>query len=297
MDYNEISVFLRVVQTGSFSQTAIQLGMPKSTVSHKVMSLEDRLGVTLIQRTTRKLNVTSAGMAYYDRCLQGFKQIQEAEEEVAAHQDEPRLLRITAPIELGSRLLSDLISQYTDQYSKVRVEVLLSDRLIDLLAEGVDLAIRAGELEDSSLIAKRIGAVTFAPYASPSYLEKKGNPDHPTDLAHRDCLRLTPMGAEEWFLTNEAQQLTIPVSSRIMINDLGTVKTLAARGQGVALIPTYFCQAEVDAGTLVRILPGWHSEKNPIHFVYPSQRFVTPKLSASNCSRRETTARAVRRLP
>ncbi len=281
MDLNEIAVFIKVVQTGSFSQTARQLGMPNSTVSHKVSSLEKRLGVTLIQRTTRKLNVTPAGQAYFRRSLLGLEEIQAAETEIATIQGEPNgLLRITAPVELGGTVLYDLISEYTDRYRKVRVEAILTDREVDLLSENVDLAIRAGDLESSSLIAKKLGSVYFAPFASPKYLKIHGTPTHPRELRNHQCLHFTPFGMEEWHLTGPKGAMNIPVPSRIIINDLNVLKRFAVSGLGITLLPTYFGLTETQSGKLVRILPEWKSDVSPVHFVYPAQRFVTPKLSA-----------------
>ncbi|MBX9769040.1 MAG: LysR family transcriptional regulator, partial [Bdellovibrionales bacterium] len=197
MDLNEISVFIRVVQTGSFSLAANQLGMPNSTVSHRVSSLEKRLGITLLQRTTRKLHVTPLGEAYFKKCLQGLEALQIAEQDIVSNQKEPQgLLRITAPAELGSTVLPQIVSDFTKKYPKVQVESILTDRRVDLLGEGVDLAIRAGPLKDSSLIAKKIGSSYFAPFASTKYLKAKGTPHQPKDLSGHDCLLFPPLGLD-----------------------------------------------------------------------------------------------------
>ena len=149
MDFNEVAIFIQVVQEGSFSNAAKKLGMPNSTVSAKVSSLEKRLGITLIQRTTRKLNITPAGQSYFKRCMTGLEEIKAAESEIASIQGEPqRLLRITAPTELGSSILPLIVSDYTKKFPKIRIEVILTDRRVDLLSENVDLAIRAGELKE-----------------------------------------------------------------------------------------------------------------------------------------------------
>lgn len=280
MDLNEISVFLQVVQTGSFTQAARKLGMPNSTVSSKVSSLERRLGVTLIQRTTRRLQVTPAGQAYFKRCIQGLEEIQAAELEIASIQGEPQgLLRLTAPVELGSEVLPDLISGFIKKYPKVSVEVLLSDRRIDLLAESVDLAIRAGELKDSSLIAKKLGSAYFAPFASPKYLKARGPLKHPRELRAHECVQFTPLGSEDWRLTSAKGSLHVSVPGRILINDLNMVKRMATAGVGIALLPVFFCLAEIRAGKLTRVLPEWSTGEGPVHFVYPAQKFVMPKLS------------------
>lgn len=281
MDFNEIAIFISVVQEGSFSQAAKKLGMPNSTVSAKVSNLEKRLGVTLIQRTTRKLNITPAGEAYFKRCIQGLEEIKAAESEIAAVQREPQgLLRITAPNELGSSILPGIVSQYTKKYPKARIEVLLTDRRVDLLSENVDLAIRAGELKDSSLIAKRIGTLYFAPFASPKYLKTKGTPTHPRELRNHSCLQFTPVGVDEWKMTSAKGSLNVPIPGRILINDMFALKKMALMDDGIVFLPTYYCYQEVKSNKLIRILPEWRSHLTPIHFVYPAQRFVTPKLSA-----------------
>ncbi|PIS11311.1 MAG: LysR family transcriptional regulator [Bdellovibrio sp. CG10_big_fil_rev_8_21_14_0_10_47_8] len=280
MDLNEVAVFIKVVQAGSFSQAARQLNMPNSTVSSKVSSLEKRLGVTLIQRTTRKLSVTEAGQAYFKTCVHGLQEIQMAEAEIATSQGDPQgLLRLTAPVELGNSVLPALISEFIQKYSKVSIEVLFLDRTVDLVAENVDLAIRAGELRDSTLKAKKLGSVYFAPFASPQYLKLHGTPKHPRELRDHQCLQFTTLGSESWKLTNSRGSIKVPVKSKVMANDLNMVRNLTTAGSGIALLPTFFCYAEVQSGKLVRILPEWQSHLAPVHFVYPAQKFVLPKLS------------------
>jgi len=281
MDLNEVAVFVRVIQEGSFSKAAKKLAMPNSTVSHKVSTLEKRLGITLIQRTTRKLVVTPAGQAFFKRCLEGLEEIEAAETELVASQGEPQgLLRLTGPMELGSTILPELISQYTSKYPKVRTEVILTDRTVDLLSESVDLAIRAGDLKDSSLIAKRIGTVYFILVASPKYLKGRKAPSHPRELRQHRCLQHTPMGIEVWKLTSDKGSLNVPLPGQIISNDLRMLKLMALQGDGIALLPNHLCYAEVASGKLQRVLPEWRTSAVPVHFVYPSQRFVTPKLSA-----------------
>ena len=281
MNLNEIAVYIQVVQSLSFSAAAKKLGMPNSTVSHKVSSLEQRLGVTLIQRTTRKLNITPAGQMYYKKCIQGLEAIQAAEMELASIQDEPNgLLRITAPVELGKSVLPAIVSKYVSKFPKVRVEMILGGRRVDLLSENVDLAIRAGALADSTLIAKKIGAPHFAPYATPKYLKSRGIPQHPRDLRHHDSILFTPMGIDEVKLVGPKGSFNAAVTSKIMVNDLDAVKDLVMMNEGIGFMQSYFCGPEIKAGKLIRLLPDWRSEQTPVHFVYPAQRFVTPKLKA-----------------
>lgn len=281
MDLNEISVFVKVVQAGSFTKAARELGMPNSTVSAKVSSLERRLGVTLIQRTTRQLNVTAAGAAFFQSSAQGLQRIEAAENEITAANGEPQgLLKITAPVELGAVLLPPVIAGYMGKYPKARVEVVLSDERTDLLTQNIDLAIRAGELKDSTLIAKKIGAVTFAAFASPKYLKGAKIPADPQDLKNRPCIQFSLMGKHEWKLTNGRATKSVTLPERLVVNDLNMVKAMAVAGHGIALLPSFFCHSELRSGQLMRVLPDWRTGYNPVHFVYPAQRFVMPKLSA-----------------
>lgn len=281
MDLNEISIFIQVIQSKSFSQAAKTLGIPNSTVSHKISSLEERLGVTLIQRTTRKLNITPAGEAYYKKCLQGLEAIKAAEMEIASIQGEPQgLLRITAPVELGGMTLPKIVCDYMTKYPKVRIEVLFTDRTLDLLSENVDLAIRAGDLKDSSLIAKRIGATYFVPVASKKYLKTHGTISHPRELLKHNCLQFTPIGTDHWKMTGPKGTLLAPLPGKFMVNHMEMIKKMALLDQGIAYLPSWFVFEEIKAGKLLRILPEWRSSLTPLHFVYPAQRFVTPKLSA-----------------
>lgn len=281
MDLNEIVVFIKVVQTGSFTQAARQLDMPNSTVSSKVSSLEKRLATTLITRTTRRLNVTPAGQAYFKKCLLGLEEIKAGEDEIAASQGEPQgLLRLTAPVELGASLLPQLILAYTTKYPKVSVEVILTDRRVELLTENIDLAIRAGDLRDSTLIGKKLGVSGFFIFCSPKYLKLRGQPKHPRELKDHNCLHFTPLGSESWKLVGPKGALNVSVPSKMIVNDLTMLKSLTASGMGISLLPSFYCKSEMQAGKLVRILPEWQTTPTPVQFVYPAQKFISSKLSA-----------------
>lgn len=281
MDLNEVAIFIKVVQTGSFSEAAKQLQMPKSTVSMKISSLERTLNTTLIHRTTRKLNITPEGEAFYKRSLVGLEEIYSAEEELSSLKGEPQgLLRITAPLDLGNSVLPSIVADFARKYPKVIVDVILTDRRVDLLAEKIDLAIRAGNLKDSTLIAKKLGTSYFAVYASPKYLKQNGEPKHPRELSNHRVLQFLPIGITEWRLAGPKGTLDIPVRGTMLLNSLLMIKSLTLAGEGISLLPIYDCHSEVKSGKLVRILPDWRTPLNPIHFVYPSQKFVKPKLKA-----------------
>lgn len=280
MDLNQISVFIKVVQEGSFSAAAKSLGMPNSTVSAKVSALEADLGVTLIQRTTRRLSITPAGKAFFQKCLQGLEEIQGAKEEIAALQATPKgLLRITAPVELGQEVLPSVVIEYQKKFPDVQVELLLSDQRVELLAENVDLALRAGQLKDSTLIARKVGEIFFAPYASPKYIKTQGRLSHPRELRQHRCLQFTPLGHESWSLVSSNGRLDIPVSGAIIVNDLKIIRSMVTESLGIAMLPNYLCASDLEKGKIERVLNLWKSYPIPVHFVYPAQKFATPKLT------------------
>ena len=281
MDLNEISVFVKVVQAGSFTKAAAQLGIPNSTASARVSALERRLGVTLLQRTTRRLRPTEVGEAYFRRAAQGIAQIVEAETEASGSQRTPQgLLRVTAPVDLGAACLVGLVAAFRKQYPAVSLELVFTDRFVDLVAEGVDLAIRAGRLRDSALIARRIGVAHWILLAAPSYLAATGTPSHPRELIDHACLQFTPLGIDHWQLTDGAREINVPVPRQLLANEINFAKALAVAGKGIALLPSYICHAESRAGKLVRVLPAWHARTDPVHLVYPGQKFVAPKVRA-----------------
>jgi len=279
MNLNEISIFVKIVQSGSFISAAKLLDMPKSTVSSRLSSLEKRLGVTLIRRTTRKLHVTDAGQAYYDKCLLAISQIMLAEEQMSESQTKPSgLLRITAPVELGGALLPLVIEEFNKKYPEVILEILLTGKAVDFVTENIDLGIRTGVLKDSSLIAKKLGTIYFAPFASPKYLKKFKEIKHPRDLENHDLITFSSISIDQWELTAAREKQKIKFKNKMAINDLNLIKSLTISGMGISLIPTFHCVNEVKAGKLVRILSNWRTELRPVHFVYPSQKFVTPKI-------------------
>jgi DNA-binding transcriptional LysR family regulator len=281
MHLNEISVFVKVVQAGSFTQAARQLGIPNSTASARVAALERRLGVTLLKRTTRKLRLTEEGEAYFRQASQGLETILQAETEASSAQREAQgTLRVTAPNDLGGNCMAELLSAFRKKYPKVNVELFCTERIVDLVAEGVDLAIRAGELRDSGLIARKVGSTYWVPVASPAYLRKAGTPAHPKELRQHACLQFTPLGKDHWQLTDGKHTVTVPLAARMVANEMNLLKALAACGDGIALLPTYLCHGEMRSKKLVRILPRWRARVDPIHLVYPGQRFVAPKVRA-----------------
>ncbi len=281
MDLNQAAVFVKVVQAGSFSAAARRLGLPTSTVSHRVMTLEKRLGVTLLQRTTRRLHLTEAGELYFAHAATGLGHMLDAEAAVTEALGEPSgRLRVTAPADLGDRILAGLMTRMRREQPKVQVEMLLTDRYVDLVAEGVDVAIRTGHLKDSSLIARQLGVARWEPVASPDYLNAAPPLDSPQSLRHHCCLQFTPLGKDAWTLTNDQGSIVVPLPGQVMVNDIRVVRAMAIAGEGVALLPRHLCREACEAGRLVQVLPAWHAKADPIHLVHPRQRFMPPKLRA-----------------
>ncbi|MCB5188895.1 LysR family transcriptional regulator [Methylobacillus caricis] len=281
MNLNETAVFVKVVQAGSFSGAARQLQLPTSTISTRISRLEKRLGVTLLQRTTRRLNLTEAGSIYFQHASTGLGYMMEAEAAISTAINEAQgRLKITAPADLGDFLLSSLVNKVQETYPKIEIELLLTDRYLDLVAEGVDAAIRTGELRDSSLIARQVGTVCWAMFASREYLGSAPMLNAPQDLRYHPCVQFTPIGRDEWTLTNNTSSITIPMQRSSLVNSIGVVRAMVMANKGVALLPTYVCRPEMVEDKLVRILPDWHAKADPVHLVYPRQRFVPVKLRA-----------------
>lgn len=281
MDFNETAVFVKVVQAGSFSAAGRQLGLPTSTISTRVSRLEARLGTTLLQRTTRRLSLTEAGTVYYQHASLGLGYMLEAEAAIDEARQQPQgKLKITAPADLGDSLLAGLLEQAQHEFPALELELLLTDRYIDLVADGVDIAIRTGELRDSSLIAKSLGTIRWALFANQDYLKLAEHLETPQDLHSHRCVQFTPLGRDAWNLTSGENTLSIPMPGRTMANNIGVVKAMAESAQGVALLPTFICKQSIVSGKLIRVLTDWQGKADPVHLVYPKQRFMPPKLRA-----------------
>ncbi|MEI9886715.1 MAG: LysR family transcriptional regulator [Rhizomicrobium sp.] len=280
MDLNPVAVFVKVAQTGSFSEAARQLAMPNSTVSAQLSRLERQLGVTLLQRTTRKLRLTEAGQDYFRTVSVGVEAILDAGAQVSAGRHEPQgTLRITAAIDMDEAMVK-LLSDFRRRYPKVALEMHFSQDVADMFANNIDVAIRAGSLKDSGLVARKVGTGTWVPVASPKYLRALGRPAHPDELREHTLIQFERKGREQWLLRRGGSVATVPLSRQIITNHTEAVRAFALRGEGIALLPTYFCRSEFKEGKLVRILPEWAGETDPVNLVYPAQRFVAAKIRA-----------------
>ncbi|HVR63894.1 MAG TPA: LysR family transcriptional regulator [Polyangia bacterium] len=279
-DLNEMMVFARVVQVGSFTAAATALGMPKSTVSRKVAELEDRLKSRLLNRTTRRLSLTDVGRTYYDHCARIAGEIEDAERAVSSLQEAPRgLLRITTGT--NAMFLAPIFTDYLKRYPEVRMEILATGRLVDLVEERFDLAVRAGALADSTLVARSLGSARWFLVASPGYLKKRGRPETPADVKQHDVVWFGASAAGASLRLHSGDQathLTVPV--RMVANDLDLCHAGALAGLGIALLPAFFCVRDLRAGKLERVLRDWDAPQTPIQVIYPSTRHISPKVKS-----------------
>jgi DNA-binding transcriptional LysR family regulator len=280
MDLNEMLVFARVVQTGSFTAAAADLRMPKSTVSRKVSELEERLKSRLLQRTTRKLSLTDVGRTYYDYCARIVGEIEDAERAVSSLEESPRgLLRVTALV--NAAFLGPIVSDFLKRYPEVRLELFCTARAVDLVEERFDLGIRAGTLADSTLIARSLGSVGWLLVATPSYLKKRGRPRSPEDLKKHDCLFFgVGLAGAGLRLQNGDKSVQVALSARLTVSDMDILHGAANAGLGIALLPMFLCVADLRARRLERVLRDWNVPPTPVHVVYPSTRHISPKVKS-----------------
>jgi len=278
-----IAVFVKVVEAGSFSTAARRLGMPKTTVSAKVAGLEKRLGVRLIQRTTRNLRMTEAGEKYFYHCANATREVELGEAALQSAKEKPYgVLRVTAPVDFGRAVLPRIVRAYAGKYPDVSVELIVTNRLVDLVEEGVDLAIRwAGSLKDSSLIARRFIETRSNLWASPKYMRGFGKPSHPRDLANAAFVAHPVLKAV--MLTNGKSDFELQLNGRVGSDDLEVITELIALGEGIAWLPDFLVKDAVEAGKLVRVLSHWRPKTEQLwtyYFVYAGRRYALPKVEA-----------------
>ncbi len=283
MDLNHVSAFVRVVQDGSFTAAARALGLPKSSVSRSIAQLEQDLGVRLLHRTTRKLHLTDAGTAFHNRVARALADIDEATSAASDLQRELRgSVRVTAPIDLGVWAVAPIVARFVRRHPTVNIEVRLSSRIVDLVAENFDLAVRAGPVRDESLIARRAGALDLGLYASSRYIARRGAPKTLAELDAHDCALLrTDTGTMPWKLTSSTgEERTIQPRGAISADDISFLKKAVLAGGGIALLPLFLVPREEHSGKLVRVLPDWRLTGSMLHVVYPSARYVPQRVVA-----------------
>lgn len=281
LDPSDLILFARVVEDGSFTRAADRLGMPKSTASRRVLDLEARLGERLLVRTTRKLAVTEFGRAVLRHAQQVAAEVQAAVEFVQHRRAEPGgRLRISIPGDFGDRVLGPLLVGFVTKHPAVSIEAHVSQRRVDLVAEGYDLAIRIGDLPgDALLTASRVASLAMGLYASPDYLARRPAPAAPDDLTGHEGLRLTRRDGEAapWTLTRGGQEWRGAPPSRISANSPGLLLDVALSGAGIARLAAHLVQPKLEAGELVHVLPDWTLAPVPVWVTFPGRRLMATR--------------------
>lgn len=279
IDLNRNWMFLEVARAGSFTTAAKSTGIPKSTLSEKVKSLEDELGTALLMRTTRSLKLTEAGEDYLQRIATSIDQILLARDELRQTRTLPRgKIRISLLPNLANTSFTERMGEFLRKFSEISVELDFSERVVHLLEEGFDVCVRAGHPEDSSLRFKRIRRDRAILVASPSYLKRRGEPKSTTDLKqHELVLWHSQMG--HWHLkSDDNRKAKIEIQSRISANNPQAVVRIVAGGHGIGLLPKELCSELIAERRLVQILPEWGTQEFHIYIVYPAQKHLSAKL-------------------
>lgn len=278
-----LEAFVRVAEARSFSEAGRRLGASKSVISRQVSALEAELGVRLFQRTTRSLTLTEAGEGYFQRTARILADLDEANAMVSNLQAAPRgRLRVNAPMSFGFLHLGAAIPDFVARYPEVDVDMTMSDRFVDLIEEGFDVAVRIARLTDSSLIARRLAPMRLVVCASPDYLARRGTPHKPADLAAHECLSYGNIApTDEWRLKDaDGQPLTVEVKGRLRANNGDALRAAALKGLGVIYQPTFMVGDDLRAGTLVEVMHGYARTDSAVHAVYPHARHLSPKVRA-----------------
>lgn len=282
-DLNDMLIFAEVVRSGSITRAGERLDLPKATVSRRLARLETRLGTRLLNKTTRRLEMTEVGEAYYERCLPILEEVEETRDFASQLSSRPRgRLRITAPADFAMQWLAPPLATFCAAYPEITLDVDLSSRQVDLIGERVDVAIRAGQLSDSTLVARPFLTLTRSLYASPLYLAETGMPQHPDELASHRFVIL--QGARRLFNTDTLgkgrQHVDITMHGAVQVNSMGMVKEMALAGAGIAALTDTLAEPSAAIGRLVKVLPDWTLTASPVHLVTPSRRFLPRKTQA-----------------
>ena len=277
-----MTVFARVAQRAGFAAAARDLRMSPAAVTKHVAALEARVGARLFDRTTRRVGLTEAGRIYLDHCLECLQAVADADASVGALSEEPKgLLRVTAPVDLGDQM-APIAARFMIANPAVAIELQLSNRPVDLVEEGVDLAIRVAPSLDGRFVARPVALTRVGAYAAPSYLEKHGRPRRPKDLEqHRGLVFLEPRPRDEWALAKDGTSVRVKLKSAMTSNNGAALVTAAAEGAGLAISPSFVTADLVRAGALERVLPEWTVlPALVVYAVYPHRRFLAPKVRA-----------------
>ncbi len=277
---NLAAIYSKVVETHSITKAALALGIPKATVSRKLAALEDELGVRLIQRTTRRLNLTDTGRQYYRRCQDALAAIHEANLEASQTQEAPSgVLKLSAPVVFGDQFLSDPIVKFMQLYPKIDLKVDLTDRLIDLVEEDIDLTFRVGKLADSSYITRKLGTTSQVVVASESYLEQYGVPEKPNNLTNHQIIGYSEnLGKKNLEFKGPGGSVNFHTSPTLIVNNINIMKDACSQGLGITILPVFLALDFLREGKLKIILPEWQFQFGDLYLLYPSKKHLAAKV-------------------
>lgn len=280
--YEDMRIFTQVMQAGSFTAAADLLGMSKQSVSRRLMQLEERLGVRLLNRSTRRLDATPLGQQYYESAVRLLGEMQQAEQDISGQTQALRgTLRLSAPLSFAISHLGSLLTEFLQLHAQLIVEIDLSDRAVDLIGEGYDLALRIGTLEDSSLVARRIASIERVYCASPAYLATRGTPLEPEALREHDCLPYGHSRQVQWQFKGQGKTLqSIAVSGRMRANNGELLRDAAIAGMGVTYLPAFIVEQALADGRLVKLLEAWTPPPLQLSAVYPQHRQIARPVQA-----------------
>ncbi|GHA31766.1 LysR family transcriptional regulator [Photobacterium aphoticum] len=272
--------FVRVVQTGSFSAAGRDMHTTQTTISKKVAALENHIGVKLLTRSSRDHALTQAGAEYYETCVNLLGELDEAEARARSDIALPRgVLRITAPVAFGRLLLAPIISEFFSRYPDIQVDLLLSDKHVDLISDGIDVAIRARQLEDSTLIARHLFNNNMLVLASPDYFEQFGKPITPNDLQQHNCLAYAGMKTvNTWRFYDDDKEITVPVKGNFQSDNGDVLLEVALSGLGLVLLPIWMVKPYLESGQLVQVLANYTGQDIPFNAIYPHSRYTPLKV-------------------
>lgn len=280
--FDGMAVFVGVINAGSFTAAAQALGHSTSYVSKEVTRLEKRLGSRLLNRTTRTISLTDAGKAYFERCSQIIIDAENAERSINRLQDSPRgLLRVNAPLSIGSIYLNDYFPEFMGRYPEITLEVEFNDRLIDVVAEGYDVVVRAGEIKDSNLVARKLIMSKSVVVASPEYLKKHGQPETANEIGQHVCLAYSLIpNPTTWDLVKDGHHTVINFSPKLLANNAELELAMLVSGVGIGRIPLFCCEKEVASGQLKIILEDYEQPEIGVYAVFPHRQYLTAKVCA-----------------
>jgi DNA-binding transcriptional LysR family regulator len=277
---DDVLIFVKVAQFESISRAARSLGMPISTVSRRLSVLESKLGVLLLRRTTRRVTLTVQGREYFSQCRDPLTLLDEAERVLTLGQTTPEgMLRVSVPVILGQDPFLEFLSGFLKAQPRIRIDLFITNLFLDLVAENIDVAIRFGELQDSSVVATRLGSSIRYVVASGEYLQDRKPPLEPADLKQHDCVMLNGRNGEtDWQLVSGRKKTSVRVSGPISSRDFNSVSSFVYRGHGIGLLPSTYCDAALANGALIRLLPKWASAQIPLFAVYSNRKFIPLRL-------------------